>query len=414
MKTNTFDRTIIRKFSELLRNSKVFQFDEGLSKKFRLAYVIRNRLQDAMSYLDRHCGLPKTDGELLLFMAYADNLFSAIQSLFTDVFGGRIGYPYKSDNSGSKNTKYFSKAFEDAFPNVSDDKIPTDDQFFRYFRALSLAHPYETTRYKFIPNGEVHYSPFVLNNDNAGLRNKHPQDLMGVMVCSNIRDDFWIVFPYSVMKDFLISRYNTLRLVIAYIQGLLDAKTKEWREHKIDRTKSPVAIWNEIHDIYNERCQDSAPIDEVLQHLTVKLSADHDKNVDSVATFRAALEDITSKVCDCVEAFDYEGVIKLINTIVDIELPDDDAYKGLNYSKEKVAEICCSGDTVQDEDRDELFESNLDILMNGFCGKWVELDQTKMSRQEIWLLISAAWYLEAEECQKSGKLNVLDLEEETK
>lgn len=403
MKTNTFDRTVMRKFSELLRDSKVFQFDEGLSKKFRLAYVIRNRLQDAMSYLDRHCDPPKTDGELLLFMAYADNLFSAIQSLFTDVFGGRIDYPYKSDNSGSKNTKYFSKVFEDAFPNVSDDKIPTDDQFFRYFRALSLAHPYETSRYKFIPNGEVHYSPFVLNNNNAGLRNKNPQDLMGAMVCSNMRDDFWIVFPYSVMKDFLISRYNTLKLVANYIQGLLDAKKKEWESHKIDRTKPLVAVWTEIRDIYSDRHQDSDPIDEVIQHLTVTLSPDYPKNADRVAKFRAALEAITFKVCDCVEAFDYEGVIKLINTIVDIELPDDDAYKGLNYSKEKVAGIYFG----QDENQDDRLESNLDILMKSFCRKWVDVDQAKMSRQEIWLLISAAWYLEAEKCRKSGKLNVL-------
>lgn len=403
MKENTFDRTVIQKFSELLRNSKVFQFDDALSKKFRLAYVIRNRLRDAMSYLDKHCGPPKTDGELLLFMAYADNLFSAIQSLFKDVFDKKVIYSYKSDNQGEENFKFFSGTFKDAFPNVSDDKIPTDDQFFKYFRALSLAHPYETSRHKFIPNGEVHYSPFVLNNDNAGLRNKNPQDLMGVMVCSNMRDDFWIVFPYSVMKDFLISRYNTLKLVIAYIQGLLDAKKKEWESHKIDRTKSPVAIWTEVRDIYNERHQDSDPVDEVIQHLTVKLSVNHDKNVDSVAKFRTAFEDITSKVCDCVEAFDYEGAMNLINTVVDPDLPDDGAYKGLNYGKEKVAEICCCGDTFQDEDRDELFKSNLDILMNSFCRKWVDVDQAKMSQKEIWLLISAAWYLEAEECQKSGK-----------
>ena len=86
MKTNTFDWSIKERFSEQLQYSKAFEFDDRLRKQFNLACVIQDRLHDALNYLDKHMEPPKTDRSLLLFMVYADNLFSAIQAFFTDVF----------------------------------------------------------------------------------------------------------------------------------------------------------------------------------------------------------------------------------------------------------------------------------------------------------------------------------------
>ena len=391
MKTNTFDWSIKERFSEQLQYSKAFEFDDRLRKQFNLACVIQDRLHDALNYLDKHMEPPKTDRSLLLFMVYADNLFSAIQAFFTDVFKGEVENPFGDDNTRKENLKYFSTAFRTAFPKTSTDKIPTDDQFFRYFRALSLAHPYGTDRFKFIPKDEKHYSPFVLNNSNAGLR--HGDGLIGIKVYSNKRDDFSIVFQFSVFMDFLISRYNTLRLITDHIQGIVDAKQREWAKHKVDRRKSCVGIWDEIHAIYVERHQDTDLIDEVVQHLKTPLSSGYSKNVKSVAKFRKAIESITFQVCDLVEKSDYEGVYNLIDVTISPKLPEDGQYVGVGYHIGKISEFC----SRENHERQDYLDFDLPCLMDIFGSKWVEIDSEKMSRQEIWLLLSAAWYLEVEE-----------------
>lgn len=393
MKVNEFDWTIKSRFSDQLQHSNVFKFDEKLHQKFLLACVLQDRLQDAVATLESYQTPPQSDRKFILFMVCADILFSVIKSFFEDLFDGQIEYPYGNDNTKKENMKFFSVPFKKAFPHVTSDKIPTDDQFFRYLRALSFAHPCKTDhKHKFMAKGEVHYAPFLLNGNNPGVRHGG-EDLVGIKVYSNMRDDFSIVFSFSVMKDFLISRYNTLRLITNHIQSIIDKKRQEWGNHKIDRCKSCVDIWHEIRVVYEERHQDTYFIDEVIKFLKTPLTVGYPQNVGSVEKFRGALESITLQICDFVEAFNYEEIHNLIDEIISPRLPDDDRYKTMDYCREKIANFCCNDDQAQQDD----LCFGLSCLMKTFGNKWVDIDPKAMTRDEIWLLVSAAWYLEAKE-----------------
>lgn len=402
-----FDPTIREDLSRLLQYSKAFRFDSELKAQFNFVCVVQDRLHDAINYLDSHLQPPRSDPAFYLFMTYADNVFSAVKEVFK-VFKGKVVDPYSDNVIGPESYKYFENVVRNAFPEITKDKMPTDDQFFKYFRALSFAHPYDTSRYKFIrkAEGEKHYSPFVLNNSNPGL-SRYCRDAIGIKVYSNLRvpDEFSIIVSYAVLKEYLVSRYASLRNVIDYIQGLVDEKQKLWLKHKADRSLTPLALLEEIRSIYIERYEETYFVDETIRLLKAELSLKSPKNVKNVAIFRKALESVIIPVCDALEKMDYEAAANLIDGFISPDIPDwperpDTRYRGMDYHYGKVSEYCRNAESS----REDYKSIDLSCLMSGFVSEWVDIDPDHMTRDEIWLLVSTAWYLESTECQKSGKL----------
>ena len=398
----TFDPSVKAELSRLLQHTKAFRLNSQMRARFNLACVVQDRILDAMSYLDKHREAPSTDSQFYLMMVYADNLFSAVHEVFKAF--DEVQYPYGEGCAREIKSKFFFSAFHKALPELPDDEVPSDDQFFRYFRSLTFAHPYETSRQKFIAKDEIHYSPFVLNNSNHGLPDAMP-DAIGVKVYSSKRspNEFSIILSYRAFKDFLISRYDTLQVITKYIQAVLDDQQSEWLKHKADRNLSPIELAEELRGIYKERHEDTYFIDEAIQHLTTELSPGFGPNEQNVAKFRAAIEAVLVPVCDALEKPDYNEAADKLDAVLSPDIPDwpenpDNEYRGMEYHRGKVAEYCGSSECS----RTDYVAIDLKCLMKGFVKKWVTIDPKIMSRQEIWLLVSTAWYLESKECVERG------------
>ena len=96
-------------------------------------------------------------------MMYADNVFTAVTEFFKlPIINKNVTYPFKTTRADDEES-FFKPTFKKVFPNVPDTGIPCDDKFFKYIRALSFAHPYETSAQPFInqKGGEKHYSPGI-------------------------------------------------------------------------------------------------------------------------------------------------------------------------------------------------------------------------------------------------------------
>lgn len=411
-RANVFDYSVKEQLSNLLQRTKVFQFDERLNRQFKLACVVQDRFHDAMEYLDSHLDAPKTNQELYLALVYADNVFSAVQEVF-GVFKGEVNYPFGESCDDDEQRKFFADIVKEAYREIDndtgeckdlpDDKVPTDDEFFKYFRALTFAHPYKTDvkkNRKFLEKGEIQYSPFVLHSGNLLNSNS---GLIGVKVYSTVdkHRDLEIVLPYALLKDFIISRYNTLAEVNKYIGGLLERKRAKWLTGKVVRGKTSLETYEGLVGFYKERFAQIDGLLSVVCLLRTPLTFGIERNAANVEKFKKALEKIVSSVCDAAERLDFDAAARLINAIISPEIPDcpeypDNGYRGMMWHRGKVAEYCFDGNHMPVG----VAVVSVQCIMKGFAEKWVAIDPTKISREELWLLLSAAWYLESEACRK--------------
>ena len=108
-------------------------------------------------------------------------------------------------------------------------------------------------------------------------------------------------------------------------------------------------------------------------------------------------------LCDALEKPDYNEAADKLDAVLSPDIPDwpenpDSEYRGMAYHRGKVAEYCGSSNCS----RTDYVAIDLKCLMKGFVKKWVTIDPKIMSRQEIWLLVSTAWYLESRECAARG------------
>ena len=406
-----FNYSIKEELGKLLQRTKAFRIDEELSQQFLFACVVQDRLQDAIGYLDAHLNPPETVEEFYLFMLYADNVFSAVQEFFSiKVIKNNVPYPFSGDNQTKTSLEFFSSVFKRAFPECPASQMPSDDDFFKYLRALCFAHPYETSRQKFIDkkNGERHYSPFPLTRKSPGFPIGDEGDI-GIVVYSNgegksiSATHFTITLRYSTIKDFIISRYNTLADITKYIKGLLSSKEKSWLSRKIDRNKPLHEVLAQLHSIYEERLEEPYYIEEFVHHLETQLSPGHVKNEITVKNFKDALQAILPSVCDAVDKGDYNAVACAIEEVISAEIPDwpecpGNGYRGLNYYYGNVVVAC----TECGASWRHRMSVDLSLVMKGYASKWVEIDLDMMPNDEILLLLSAARWMESAECRKNG------------
>ena len=411
-RASVFDYAVKEQLSNLLQRTNVFQFDERLKRQFKLACVVQDRFHDAMGYLDSHLDAPKTDQELYLALVYADNVFSAVLEVF-DVFKGEVKYPFDESCDDKEQRKFFADIIKESYCEIDndtgdckelpDDKVPADDEFFKYFRALTFAHPYKTDvkkNRKFLEKGEIQYSPFVLHsgkmvNSNSGL--------IGVKVYSTVdkHRDFEIVLPYALLKDFIISRYNTLAEVNKYICELLERERAKWLTGKVVHGKTPLETYERLIDFFKERFARVDGLLSVVRLLETHLTYEIEKNAASVEKFKKALEKIVPSVCDAAERLDFDVAARLIDAIISPKIPDclghpDNDYRGMVWHRGKVAEYCFDGNHMPVG----VAVVSVRYIMKSFAEKWVAIEPTKISRDELWLLVSTAWYLESEACRK--------------
>jgi len=156
--------------------------------------------------------------------------------------------------------------------------------------------------------------------------------------------------------------------------------------------------------VFQERLHDA------IRTLTAPLSSINPKNESCVWSFRRAQEDVVMPVCDALEKPDYETASKLIDCVISPPIPDwpeayDNGYRVMSYRYGKVSEYCRSMDSDRDGEADQSCQ------LEGFVGKRANLAHDRMTRDEIWLLVSAAWDMESQECRR--RMGKLEREPET-
>ena len=174
--------------------------------QYNYLFAITARLDFCARFLNRHSNCPHSDEALLTFMMYSCMLIDGIKQLLKIL---------SIDVSVPDEQLYFGALCKKAPLNLSESNCPTDDKFFEYFRALTFAHPFETSRPKFLQSGEVQYSPWVIVNHVPEILD---DSIVGVRIFSNKHNRIIdLEFPFETLKGYIKSRYNLIASIIKWV-----------------------------------------------------------------------------------------------------------------------------------------------------------------------------------------------------
>ena len=404
------------------QKSNFFLVDKELRRNYQLVCVMNDRVADAIEYLNQHnkCA-PKTVDEYYSFMVFADNLYEGVRLAYE-----RIVYDSKL-NVGKHKTwdclcddlqPYFrDKSISDSFSKLTKGGWLPDNTFFRYLRALSYAHPFETTEFKFInkerkkkdrKRPETHYCPFVRVGDNIISLpfGWNKDDTIEVVVYTYRRRKFLIFHvSYFAILQFLKSRYELLGIVTNHLEDVTETLMAKWSKRKIDRHYEPVDILRHLVKHLHGRGLIANDVEEIISFLTTEVNPRYPRNVRNVEIFRLAIKDSISRLCDLFEAQDTEGFFQTIRGLNNPSLPcynrDSRTKKYDMVINHRDQIITCLNKRTFDVGD---LRFGVTMLRKSFVRKWVTLNDRTMSVQEIWLLVCTAWYLEHKECVERGML----------
>lgn len=136
---------ISKEFRETINDSPIFTEDDSYKEHFNLACAVMDRLDTCVRYLNENNEYPKSEKDFLTFLMFSCMLVDAVNNILKDI-GLYI------NNMGNQ---YFKETCMKYPLNLSEENCPNDDKFFEYFRALTFAHPFETSRPNFLVKGEA-------------------------------------------------------------------------------------------------------------------------------------------------------------------------------------------------------------------------------------------------------------------
>lgn len=393
MMSDWLDKELIEKLREPIVNHPLLCRDEKYKKKHLQLYcAVIDRLGTSVTYLNENSSLPNSEEEFLSFLLHCCIILDAVKLLYQKFDDD---YPYKVESAKNKSVKvkpvdeplpenyyhFFKKIVQDKPRKLGNDKIPTDDSFFRYFRALAFAHPFGTTQVNFMQNEDVHYSPYVLTGDYAKELSGVYDDIVGVMIYSTHSSDLMpLIMPFITLKKYINSRYELLVGFIKKIEELIQKQEKEWANQKIERADNPLElienIYNHLKMIFRDEHDNILKAKDFLeQHSSL------DENEEVVEKYKTALIHTLPILCDALENIDLEKYITLLNIYT---LPNHPKLGQVLNTSKPIGIIKCWAK--------ELYET--------FAHKWITIDFENMSVDEIRFLIVVACCLENEEKAK--------------
>lgn len=381
------DLTLNARLREIANEENVCHFDDH----FRLAHnslcVMMDRVDDSGQWLNRHEAFPSSPDEFLLFLVHSDIVIKTILAAM-----GKLGVPNPfsmQDEGVSK--RYFSKVCTGYPYNISADKMPDDALVWSYIRALAFAHAEETgsKRYHgvFLAEKEIQYSPYPIVDERT--------QEVGVMVYSNVWEDSRsFLIPYEVLKSFVQSRYN----LIADIVHLAEKRVKDWRnackKEVIDESSGPVNTLRILRDKYAERFGECYAYDFEFPLMCLSCETTCRENDSVVKEFRSAVADVIPAVCDSFRKLDYDGAIKMLDSVCCKSPMDRPSSE--NYNLQKV--YTHLNERSWNGKRDLAIQCAKN-LASGFALKYVRINVDEMSDEETLLLITVACYKYRQERQ---------------
>lgn len=377
MSSEIFKRELCVSLREVINRTNIFYKDKVQSEKFNFICAFMDRFDFAVSYLNKNKSKPRSEIDFMTYIMQASIVVDGIKHCY-DLLNMEENKP----------NNFFSKyCLRDLGAECKDD-----DAFFRYFRSISIAHPLNTTWS--IPNrltDEIQYSPYCLLSLYSFKDDKNP---IGVYIYSNRRETFSITFPFEILQQYLVYKYNLLNEIIISFNSIIDNMEREWKKRKVNRNQNEIKILNDVVEILNERYLEHYAIDTLIDCLSCELTVkENEKNVEK---FRNKIKEIIPTICDYVDEYRSDDLYELCYSILDMR---PKAHQMMHYQLEKI--FCYLNDDGYGDVDWGLIQA--DAFSKEFAKKWVLIKPYDMSFKEIKLLVYVACYLEYQEQLMEGK-----------
>lgn len=375
---NYFVPQISWDFRNLINMSPIFIYDEQYKNHYNLACVVMDRLDTCVKYLNKHITYPKNEEDFLSFMMFSCMLVDAVKQILKDL----------DIEALSRESKYFRKVCLGRPLNLSEEECPTDDKFFEYFRSLTFAHPFETSRPKFFQKGEIQYSPWVIVNSSIRALLEIP-DAIGVRIYSNKYDDILdLRLSFATLKEYIKSRYECISLATKWAENAVDKENSKWRRQKINRVQEPIDILKEILKILTSRFEEAYDIEKAINYLECINTVENNKK--AVNQFHKALIEKIPAVCDAVENLDNNLMAEILDDVIHAQ--PEKMNSSAHYQLEKIFSYLAEDNNYSDNYKWGLIQAQ--HFSESFAKKWAIIKPYEMSCNEIKLLVCVACFLE--------------------
>lgn len=375
---------IIKDFRELINSTNIFYKLTEQKSRWNLICTLMDRIDSAIDYLNKHSKQPETEEELVFIVVFACIIKDGIYKFYENI--------YNEKPPTLLEKKWFSCAKVHLKPYFTEDTCPTDDVFFDYFRALTFAHPFDTShdaqnKRLFMRKGEVHMSPWVFVH--SIIRG---EGLIGLRIYTNSDEENDILdlfIPYENFKKYVQERYELIKEFVSWGSKVISNKNEEWQQIKINRSAAPLEIIKQIKEVLESRFVDEYSLDDVLYIL--EYSSNIQQNMDAVSKVKAHILESMDEICDAVDNLDNE---KLDESLSFLWNRPKNMHQHAHYELEKTF------DYLEDEKGTCLPGSNeewglkqAEAFYFAYAHKYVFIDFKTMQYKEIKLLIRVSCIL---------------------
>ena len=379
IKTEWLDSGLNSHLRELVNNELICHFDPIFKKAHNALCIMMDRVDDSAFWLNQHSDFPQDASDFLLFLVHGDIIVKTIEKVIGKL---NINNPYGSSGSNAAR-QFFSGCYERLPFHIAPDNTPDDNLTWSYLRALAFAHTEETAakRYynSFLQEKEKQYSPFPVIDKQT---NK-----VGVVVYSNLWDSSKsFMLPYEALKDFVFSRFNLIQDIVNLAERRIEERKSAYRLETIDESGGPVGTLKCMREKYMERFGEIYAYDFDFALMCMASEITKPENQKNVLKFRRALTKVVPNAANAFRQLDYNSCLKAIDKVCGHSLPG--APVGVNYKLEKVLTHLKKNDPER-----HFAKQCAKDLAEGFAAKYVKIDVTTMSDEEILLLITVACYL---------------------
>lgn len=396
LKIEFLDSNIINSFRDVIRSSPIFDEHDSYKHQYNLICTFMDRVDSSIHYLNTHSDVPKSENDFVFFLVFAAILKDGVMKLYENIFHKKPLYINEK--------KYFCDVkISFTTPLFSPNTCPTDDDFFEYVRALAFAHPYDVSgREKirpFMKNGEKHYCPWVIVNDSLS-RIFGYDDAVGLMVYSSVNEEesLNVVFSFEKLKEYLRVRYESISELKTWAIYGIEEQTKMWKQVKVNRNQDEISILKEIREILKDRFESIYTLEMAINYLECPVT--DISNSESVSLFRKAILQKVPVVCDLVDQLDHAAIEGELSFIYD---RPNNLHDMAHYQLDKIYTYLDIRNTPLDPNSNECWGLiQAEEFYKQFAHKWVTIDVSRMSYDEIKLLVSVACFMEIQ-AQKERK-----------
>lgn len=217
------DEKIYHEFRKTFNATNVFECEREYVELYNLGYALLDRMEKCAEYVNAHTMPPKSEEEFILLMVYGSMVVDATKLVLQLL---KVENPYTQDDQIAYS--YFADICEENSLILSDGKIPTDDKVWEYIRSLSFAHPFKTSRPKFLEKDEIQYSPTVTPNVSPTFLPLNAEPTVDIMIYSTAFPDIkHLDIPYARIIGYISSRYQLLSLGTEKLKQIIEKKKQE-------------------------------------------------------------------------------------------------------------------------------------------------------------------------------------------